>query len=265
MATERDNGESQVIAFAHKSMWPVVIFILMLVVWEAWVRVFNVPEGILPAPWRITTQIGEHWALLLTHTWPTTLECLLGFFFAVVGGMGLGILLAFFPMFHTSVYPLIVAFQVVPKVALAPLFMAWFGLGIETRVVLAFVIAFFPMVVNTYAGILSADPLMVRMAHSFNASRWTVFSKVEFPHALPYIFSGLKIGITFAVIGIIVAEFITAQRGLGYIIIFAEGNFDVPMMMAAIILLSIVGVVLYAGVVLAEKLVITWEHGQKLV
>ena len=106
---------------------------------------------------------------------------------------------------------------------------------------------------------------MVRMAHSFSANRWTVFRKIEFPHALPYIFSGLKIGITFAVIGIIVAEFITAQQGLGYLIIFSEGNFDMPMMMAAIVVLSIVGVVLYAGVGLAEKLVITWDHGQKLV
>ena len=265
MATEQQNSESKIVGALAKSVWPVVIFVFMLIIWEVWVKAFNVPEGILPAPTRIARQICEHFPLLLSHTWPTTWECLLGFFFAVVGGMGLGILLAFFPLFHTSVYPLIVAFQVVPKVALAPLFMAWFGLGIETRVVLAFVIAFFPMVVNTYAGILSTDPLMVRMARSFNASRWTIFSKIEFPHALPYIFSGLKIGMTFAVIGIIVSEFITAQRGLGYIIIFSEGNFDVPMMMAAIILLSVVGVVLYAGVVLAEKLVITWEHGQKLV
>ena len=262
---DRENGENQVIATVRKSTGPIVILLLMLAIWELCVRAFDIPVGMLPAPIRIGAQIAEHWELLLVHTWPTTAECVLGFFLAVVGGMGLGILLAFFPVFHSSVYPLIIAFQVVPKVALAPLFMAWFGLGIETRVVLAFVIAFFPMVVNTYAGILSTDPLMVRMAHAFSASRWTVFYKIEFPHALPYIFSGLKIGITFAVIGIIVAEFITAQQGLGYLIIFSEGNFDMPMMMAAIVVLSIVGVVLYAAVVVAEKLVITWDYGQKLV
>ena len=120
------------------------------------------------------------------------------------------------------------------------------------------------MVVNTYAGILSTDPLMVRMAHAFSASRWTVFCKIEFPNALPYIFSGLKIGITFAVIGIIVAEFVTAQRGLGYLIVFSEGNMDTPLLMAALTVLSIVGVFLYAGVVAIEKLIITWDVGQDI-
>ena len=152
----------------------------------------------------------------------------------------------------------------VPKVSLAPLFIVWFGLGSLSRVLLAFVIAFFPMVVNTYAGILSTDPLMVRMAHAFSASRWTVFCKIEFPNALPYIFSGLKIGITFAVIGIIVAEFVTAQRGLGYLIVFSEGNMDTPLLMAALTVLSIVGVFLYAGVVAIEKLIITWDVGQDI-
>ena len=208
--------------------------------------------------------MAKHWELLIIHTWPTLSECLMGFGLAVVVSMGLGISLAFFPMFHNSVYPLIVAFQVVPKVALAPLFFVWFGLGTLSRVLLAFVIAFFPMVVNTYAEILSTDPLMVRMTHSFSTNRWPVFCKIAFPNALPYIFSGLKIGITFAVIGIIVAEFVTAQKGLGYLIVFAEGNIDTPLPMAAITVLSIVGVLLYAAIVALEKLVITWDVGQDL-
>ena len=159
---------------------------------------------------------------------------------------------------------MIVAFQVVPKVALAPLFIVWFGLGTTSRVLLAFVIAFFPMIVNTYVGIQSTDQVMVRMARSFSASRWTIFFKIELPTALPFIFAGLKIGMTFAVIGIIVAEFVTAQRGLGYLMMFAEGNLDMPLLMAALFVLCFVGVLLYAAVALVEKLVVRWDAGQKL-
>jgi len=262
MADRTDNN--QLTSILVRSAGPTVIALLILVLWHFAVVLFSVPEAILPTPIKIAATIFKHGDLLITHTWPTTAECLLGFFLAVVVGMGLGVLLAFFPMFHNSVYPLIVAFQVVPKVALAPLFIVWFGLGSLSRVLLAFVIAFFPMVVNTYAGILSTDPLMVRMAHAFSASRWTVFCKIEFPNALPYVFSGLKIGITFAVIGIIVAEFVTAQKGLGYLIVFAEGNMDTPLLMAALTVLSIVGVFLYASVVAIEKLIITWDVGQDI-
>ena len=262
MTDRMDNN--QLTSVILRCAGPTGIAFLILVLWHFAVVLLNVPEAILPTPIKIVATIFKHGELLLIHTWPTTFECLVGFFLAVVVGMGLGVLLAFFPMFHNSVYPLIVAFQVVPKVALAPLFIVWFGLGSLSRVLLAFVIAFFPMVVNTYAGILSTDPLMVRMAHAFSASRWTVFCKIEFPNALPYIFSGLKIGITFAVIGIIVAEFVTAQRGLGYLIVFSEGNMDTPLLMAALTVLSIVGVFLYAGVVAIEKLIITWDVGQDI-
>lgn len=256
--------DSKIYTLASRSAGPTAIFLLLLLIWHFCVITLKIPETILPTPWKIITTIFTHWELLLIHSWPTTSECLMGFFLAVVIGMGLGTLLALYPVFHNTVYPLIVAFQVVPKVALAPLFIVWFGLGTLNRVLLAFVIAFFPMVVNTYAGILSTDPLMVRMAHAFNASRWTVFLKIEFPNALPSVFSGLKIGITFAVIGIIVAEIVTAQRGLGYLIVFAEGNVDTPMLMAALTVLSLVGMILYGLVAAAEKLVITWDHGQKL-
>ena len=240
-----------------------VISILILVLWQLLVVMFRIPEAILPTPTRIVEVMIERRDLLLQHTWPTTEQCIYGFLLAVAVGVGLGVLLAFSRLFRVGVYPLVIAFQVVPKVALAPLFIVWFGLGTTSRVLLAFVIAFFPMVVNTYAGIQSTDPVMVRMARSFSASRWTIFSKIEFPTALPYIFSGLKIGITFAVIGIIVAEFVTAQEGLGYLIVFSEGNVDTPMLMASIFVLSVVGVILYALIVWLEKLVIRWDVGQK--
>jgi len=249
---------------AGKMAAPTAITIVLIAAWHFGVVLFEVPEAILPTPIVIIARTIELWDLLLDHSWPTIYQCIVGFALSVVIGVGLGILLALSRLFHQCVYPLIVAFQVVPKVALAPLFIVWFGLGTTSRVLLAFVIAFFPMIVNTYVGIQSTDQLMVRMARSFSASRWTIFFKIELPTALPFIFAGLKIGMTFAVIGIIVAEFVTAQRGLGYLMMFAEGNLDMPLLMAALFVLCIVGVLLYAAVALVEKLVVRWDAGHKL-
>lgn len=264
MELQKTNREGASLATRGRQLSvPLALSLLILVAWQVGVQTFRIPEAILPTPLTILATIVEHWELLLVHSWPTTSEGILGFALAVAVGMGLGILLALSRFFREGVYPLIVAFQVVPKVALAPLFIVWFGLGMTSRVLLAFVIAFFPMVINTYAGIQSTDPIMLRMARSFSASRLTIFRKIEFPTALPHIFSGLKIGITFAIIGIIVAEFVTAQEGLGYLIVFAEGNVDTPLLMAALVVLSLIGVLLYGAIILLEKLVIRWDVGQK--
>ncbi|MDP7385576.1 MAG: ABC transporter permease, partial [Nitrospinota bacterium] len=243
-ATEGGLGE-MALAQLRRLILPACIFLALLVFWQIWVVTQKVPEAILPTPLVILDTIILRIKLLINHTWPTMRECLIGFLMSVGVGVSLGILLALSRFFRNGIYPLIIAFQVVPKVALAPLFIVWFGLGSMSRTLLAFVIAFFPMVVNTYAGIESTDPVMVRMARAFSASRWQIFRKIEFPNALPYIFSGLRIGITFSVIGIIVAEFVTAQEGLGYLIIFSEGNVDTPMLMAALTILSLVGIILY--------------------
>ena len=256
--------KARMLTQSRRAILPSVVGLVLLIVWQVWVTTRDIPQALLPSPLVILRTMALRLDLLLQHTWPTTRECIIGFLLSVGVGVGLGILLALSSFFRNGIYPLIVAFQVVPKVALAPLFIVWFGLGTTSRMLLAFVIAFFPMVVNTYSGILSTDPVMIRMARAFSATRWEIFRKIEFPNALPYIFSGLRIGITFAVIGIIVAEFVTAQEGLGYLIVFAEGNVDTPMLMAALVALSILGVVLYGIVVLLEKLVIRWDVGQQL-
>lgn len=260
---EANGVVARLVAQARALTMPFLLTIVLLIFWQFAVEFFEVPEAILPTPLVVAETILLRWDLLMSHSVPTTVEGLVGFGLAVGIGIGLGILLALSRFFRVGIYPLIVAFQVVPKVALAPLFIVWFGLGMTSRVLLAFVIAFFPMVVNTFAGIQGTDPIMLRMARSFSATRWTVFRKIEFPNALPYIFSGLKIGITFAIIGIIVAEFVTAQKGLGYLIVFAEGNVDTPLLMAALVVLSLIGVLLYAAIVVLEKLVIRWDVGQK--
>ena len=201
MAQEPENGQgAKFTAQAMQMVLPLSIVAVFLLIWQVMVQTLKIPEAILPTPLKIIDTIILRYEILFQHTWPTTRECLIGFVLSVGVGVGLGILLALSRLFRTGVYPLIIAFQVVPKVALAPLFIVWFGLGTTSRILLAFVIAFFPMVVNTLAGIQSTDPLMIRMARACNASRWQIFWKIEFPNALPYIFSGLKIGISFTVI-----------------------------------------------------------------
>ncbi len=244
---------------ARQLLFPALLAVALLAAWEVLGALARVPAVILPRPSLIGRLVGERWDLLLKHAWPTTLQSILGFACAVVVGVGLGILVSFSRLFREAVYPLIIAFQVVPKVALAPVFILWFGLGGTSRLVLAFFIAFFPMVVNTFTGLESVDPTMIRMARAFQATRFTIFRKIQLPHALPYIFSGLKISITFAVIGIVVAEFVTAQEGLGYLIVFSEGNLDTPLMMGALVVLSALGILLYGAVAGLEKLCVWWE------
>ena len=158
-----------------------------------------------------------------------------------------------------GVYPLIVVSQIVPKVAVAPLFIVWFGLGDLSRLLLAFLIAFFPIVINTTAGLTSVDDDIVRMARAYMGSRGQIFFKIRLPHALPLIFAGMKISITLAVIGVVVAEFVAAQRGIGYLIVMANGLLDTPLMMAAITVLSVMGLALYGAIAALERLVVYWQ------
>ena len=255
----RETLRARLMGRARQLLTPALVALVVLIVWEVLGAAANIPAVILPRPSRIGRLIAERWPLLLKHAYPTTVQSIVGFLYAVVVGVGLGILVSFSRWFREAVYPLIIAFQVVPKVALAPVFILWFGLGGTARLVLAFFIAFFPMVVNTFTGLDSVDPTMIRMARAFHATRFTIFRKIQLPHALPSIFGGLKISITFAVIGIVVAEFVTAQEGLGYLIVFSEGNLDTPMMMGALVVLSVLGILLYSAVVGLEKLCIWWE------
>ncbi len=255
----RETLRARIVGRGRQLLAPALLALGLLALWEVLGTLAHIPAVILPRPSRIGRLIAERWPLLLKHAYPTAVQSILGFLYAVVIGVGLGILVSFSRWFREAVYPLIIAFQVVPKVALAPVFILWFGLGGTSRLVLAFFIAFFPMVVNTITGLDSVDPTMVRMARAFHATRFATFWKIQLPHALPYIFGGLKVSVTFAVIGIVVAEFVTAQEGLGYLIVFSEGNLDTPLMMGALVVLALLGILLYGAVVALEKLCIWWE------
>jgi NitT/TauT family transport system permease protein len=238
--------------------WAFGLFCLVIAAWQAAVVLLAIPDIILPSPSAIADYLVRRNQLFLNHTWPTLTQTVLGFALAVVGGILLAILVSLTEIGKRGVMPLLVVAQIVPKIAVAPLLMLWFGLGDLSRVLIAFLIAFFPIVINTVSGLTSVSQEIALLGRAFARSRWQFFWKIQLPHALPYIFDGMKISITLAIIGVIVAEFVSSQRGLGYLIMFANGRLDTVMMMTSIAVLSVVGLALYAVIALAARVVVYW-------
>lgn len=231
---------------------PLGLAFVVLAAWQLYVTIWEVPSVILPSPVSIAKYIVARYDILLMHAVPTTLESAAGFLLALLLGIALAILITYSDMAREALYPNLIFFQLIPKIALAPLFIIWLGVGSQSRIAFSVFIAFFPVVIATTAGFLSVDRGILRLCRSLTATEWQVFTSVRFPMALPHIFSGMKIAITLAIIGVIIGEFITAQAGLGYLIIFATARADTEVSMAAIVVLCICGLLLYGLVALAE-------------
>jgi NitT/TauT family transport system permease protein len=227
----------------------------VIVAWQIIVTAYDVRPTTLPSPLRIVEVIFSQHAVLLENAVPTTLETIGGFLLSVVLGGLLGLVMSWSRNARDALYPNVLFFQLIPKVAVAPLFMIWLGIGSSARLAIAVFIAFFPMVISTTAGFNAADPALLRLCKSLTASKRQVFFQVQLPLSLPFLFNGMKISMTLALIGVIVAEFITSERGLGYIILFAGAHLDTPLMMAAIVVLCLVGLLLYGAVAAGEGLI----------
>jgi len=233
---------------------PLLLALAVLLMWEYGVQLAGIPEVILPAPSSIFKVMISKNEILLRHSAPTILESAGGFALASILGISLAILLSYSRFASEALYPNLVFFQLIPKIALAPLFIIWFGIGSESRLAFAVFISFFPIVISTIAGFASVDTNMVRLCRSLTATEWQIFTSVKFPAALPYMFSGMKVAMTMAIIGVIIGEFITAQQGLGYLIVFATARADTVVGMAAITTLCAGGLLLYGLVAAAEAI-----------
>ncbi|MEU1692638.1 ABC transporter permease [Streptomyces hirsutus] len=235
--------------------WPsVLVLIGALLAWELAVEIFNVSSFVLAKPSEFIAATIEQRELLLAATWVTTEEILYGFLLSVVVGVVLAVAIARFSWLERAVYPLVVLFQVVPKVALAPIFILWFGYGLAPKLLLIVVIAFFPITLNMIVGLKAVDQDLLLLMKSVGSSRNQIMARIQFPTSLPYLFAGMRIAITLAVIGAVVAEFAGAKDGLGYLIQFASTQLDTPLMFAALTLVSLLGLVLYYGMSLLEFL-----------
>jgi NitT/TauT family transport system permease protein len=233
---------------------PIVAAMVVIGCWEAIVRIKNISNALLPAPSAIALKLVDTLPFLLRQAIPTTLETIASFLISFVLGIGLAVLICKSRLVRDALYPNIVLFQLIPKIALAPLFIVWLGIGSTSRITFAVFISFFPVVVATLTGLTSVDRDLLRLCRAVGADESRVYVKVRFPAAVPHIFSGLKIAITFAMIGVIVGEFITAQAGLGYMILFAASQAEMTLIFASIVVLCAIGLVLYGLVVMAEGL-----------
>lgn len=239
--------------------WPSLVTVGTLLIWEVAVRALGIRSIILPPPSEVIYVMATRYQLLLTHLWPSLYMTVLGFALSVVGGIFVAILITYSHLIRLGFYPVIVVSQVIPKIAIAPLFIVWFGTGTLSSLMLAFLIAFFPMTINAAMGFESIDEDIHKMARTFMGSPWQIFWKIRLPNALPYIFGGMKISITLAIIGVIVSEFVASQEGIGYLIKLSSGLLDTPLMMAAITVLSISGLLLYGIIAIAEDRAVYWQ------
>ncbi|HAM55031.1 MAG TPA: ABC transporter permease [Candidatus Rokubacteria bacterium] len=237
---------------------PTGVLLGTLVVWEIAWRIFNVPRFVVPLPSGI---LAETWAwrgYLLTHSWVTLYETLAGFALSIAVGTPLAVMLVYSPVLRSALYPLLVVTQAVPKVAIAPVLLLLLGAGEVSKVVIAFLVAFFPIVVNTATGLAATPPELLDLSRSYRASRLKTFIKVRFPMALPFFFSGLKVAVTLSVIGAVVGEFVGSDKGLGYVIVSATSYWKSNLAFAAMLLLSVMAVGLFGLVELVERLVCPW-------
>jgi NitT/TauT family transport system permease protein len=235
-----------------------IVFATVLVAWQAAGTLFGVREYLLPGPVAVAGALANFSVPWHRHLWVTTLEILGGFALAGAAGVALGIAVAWSPLAARALLPFLVFVNTLPKVAVAPLFLLWLGYGILPNVLIAALIGFFPVVINTAVGLTQVDEELLDLGRAFGAPTWKVFLTIRLPNALPYVLSALKVTATAAVVGAIVGEFVASQAGLGMVIVNAQTNLNTPVAFAALVWISVVGLLLYGAVGLAARRWAPW-------
>lgn len=235
-------------------------FVLAFLLWEAAVDLLDVPEYIIPAPSTALITMFEEWRVILYYAWVTSVEIVLGFLAGSIGGALLAILVHRYALLDAALNPLIIFFQIIPKIALAPIFLLWFGFGLAPKVVLVAIIAFFPVTLNTIAGLVATSPDLGHLVQSVGGTRNQFLWRVQVANALPQIFAGLKIAMTFSVIGAVVGEFTGGAEGLGYLILFSSSQVKTPLLFAALFAIAVLGLVMYYAIVWLEYWLLPWQR-----
>ncbi|GIL36695.1 ABC transporter permease [Phycicoccus sp. DTK01] len=243
---------------------PAAFVAAVLVLWWLLTSVTSsLPGYLVPSPGDTWAAFADNLAYFGTNTWVTLVETVIGFVVAVVVGELVAVAMIYSTSFERTLYPLVLFAQVIPKIAIAPLFVVWLGFGMTPKVVVAVLMAFFPVVISGLAGLKSVDPEVLELTSTMGANPLKVFAKVRFPASLPQLFSGLKVAATLAVTGAVVGEFVGSNSGLGYVILQANGNVDTASLFVALIIMSLLGVALFALLQVAERLVIPWHSSRR--
>ncbi|MGW1545029.1 ABC transporter permease [Streptomyces sp. NPDC002309] len=264
VAQRNKPGAAERITWALERSWrPVALLLTCFGAWWVIAAAELVEPYLVPSPGATLDVLTGRTGYLWQHTWVTTYETLLGFLIAVAVGVAAAVIMVYSSTVERTLYPILLFAQVVPKIAVAPLFVVWLGFGIAPKILIAVLIAFFPVVISMVTGLKAVDPEMLQLSSTMGANSWQTFVKIRFPASLPHLFSGLKVAVTLAVTGAVVGEFVGANEGLGYVILQANGNLDTPMLFAGLLVMSLIGVVLFVLVEIAEKFLLPWHASRR--
>jgi NitT/TauT family transport system permease protein len=245
-------------------LYPVAAVLLMLVVWHLVVVIFEMPPYLLPKPANVLLRTIADFRYLAIHTWVTTYETLGGFALSVIIGIPLAMAIVASPVLDRALMPLLVLSQTFPKVAIAPLLIIWFGLGVLPKLIIGFLVAFFPVVISTVVGLRSMEAEMIELARSMRVSAFKMFWMFRLPNALPNVFAGLKVAIAFAVVGAVIGEWVGSTEGLGYLLLKANADLDAEFLFAIMLMLMVIGIVLFYAIELIERALIPWHVSVRL-
>ncbi len=246
------NGKSK---FIRRYGLIVLVHLGVVVLWQIGIKLSELPEYVMPSPGATLLSLGEDYGWL-HNTLITAIEVFGGYGLAIVVGVGLALIFSWFRIVDMLFMPLMVSLNMIPKVALGPLFIVWFSYGVDSNVLIAFSICFLPILLTMERGLREIDPDLIDLVRSLNASRWQIFTKIQLPGALPYLFSGMKVAVVLAVAGAVVGEFIASEEGLGYLMLQVQVTMDTAAMFMAVLLITLIGVLLYCIVSLLEYLVV---------
>lgn len=238
---------------------PLLLALALVAIWQAAGTFYQVSSWLLPTPKNIFDAAVQRAALLPQHTLATTYVTLGGYGAAIVFGVAISVLITFSPFAMRTVYPILLALQALPKIAIAPILLMWVGFGPASKIIIVFTICFFPIVVSMVTGLNAPPQPLIDLARSAATPKWRIYTKIRLPYSVPYLFIGLKVAITLAVTGAVVGEFVAAREGLGFLILNGVQQFDTPLAFCAIGILSLLTVALYGVVVAAEKMLVTWR------
>lgn len=249
-----------------QALMPWMVTIGLFVIWEVSCQLFKIPKFILPAPSDVWASLMEYPKPIWDNALQTLFTTVVGFVLAIAGGLFLGLAIGASTLIYTGLYPLLIAFNSIPKVALVPVFVIWFGIGTVPAIITAFIISFFPIVVNVATGLATIEPEMRDVLRSLGASKVEVLMKAGVPRSLPYLFASLKIAITLAFVGSVISETVAANEGIGHLMLTASSRFDVPLVFAGLVVVAVMGVVLYAICAAFERRMTRWAfRGSDLV
>jgi ABC-type nitrate/sulfonate/bicarbonate transport system permease component len=256
----RSNGERRI---ATEWLPPLSLVSAILLVWQVAATVLQVPRWLLPSPVDIAEAVVTSSELLLGHSWVTFQEVTIGFILSLIAGVTLAVAIAYSKTLERAIYPFVIASQTIPVVAIAPILLIWFGYGLLPKVMVVALICFFPICVNMVDGLRSVDPELVSLMRTFGSTRWQIFAKAQFPASLPFLLSGTKVAIAVSVIGAVMGEWVGASSGLGYFMVRSASQFQTARVFAAIVLLSAMGIALFALASLTERYLLPWYHASR--